>query len=159
MAVPFSRPAYPRARRPRDQPQQPQAHPITRFLEGRGGIRLDQLSFTSRVAFYALYEAYRLLMDLTNGQNLEHEPSTNDQRPEQQSQQHTVHHQAPVSENPSENITLPDILESTQSRQHEPCGLHGQRQSSDKCSDKVRPDLIEHVHHHHNDSVLDFYPD
>ena len=97
-------------------------------------------------------------MDLTNGQNLEHEPSTNDQRPEQQSQQHTVHHQAPVSENPSENITLPDILESTQSRHHEPCGLRGRRQSSDKCSDKVRPDLIEHVHHH-NDSVLDFYPD
>ena len=59
MAVPFSRPAYPRARRPREQPQQPQGHPITRFLEGRGGIRLDQLSFTSRVAFYALYEAYR----------------------------------------------------------------------------------------------------
>lgn len=59
MAVPFSRPAYPRARRPREEPQQPQAHPITRFLEGRGGIRLDQLSFTSRVAFYALYEAYR----------------------------------------------------------------------------------------------------
>ena len=100
-------------------------------------------------------------MDLTNGQNLEH-PTNENQRPEQQSQsQHTVHHQAPVSENPSENITagagtLPDLLESTQS----PCGLLRQRPSSDKCSDKVRPDLIEHVHHHpNNDSVLDFYPD
>ena len=104
----------------------------------------------------------RLLMDLTNGQNIE---QPNQQRPEQQSQ--TVFHQAPVHhpQNPSGSSepvvgTLPDLLESTQST--EPRGLR-QRQSSDKCEDKVQLDLIEHVHHRHetdnNDSVLDFYPD
>ena len=75
MAVPFSRPAYPGSRRRSQQARTQQSqqqtqqnsgrHPITRFLDGQGGIRLDQLSLTSRIAFYALYEAWRLLMDLT----------------------------------------------------------------------------------------------
>ena len=55
---------------PSQQQQQSQLqrnneHPITRFLYGDGQIQLDRLSLTSRIAFYALYEAWRLLQDLT----------------------------------------------------------------------------------------------
>ena len=92
MAVPFSKPAYnahyrarqARAQAQQQQQQQNQQHTITRFWDGNGGMRLDQLSLTSRIAFYALYEAYRLLVDLTN--------TNQQQNPQQQQQQpqHTV---------------------------------------------------------------------
>ena len=49
--------------------QHNQDHPVTRFLYGDGQIHLDSLSLTSRIAFYALYEAWRLLQDLTQNQN------------------------------------------------------------------------------------------
>lgn len=108
MAVPFSKPAYPggapRRRRPQqqqqqEQQQQQQEHPITRFLHGQGGIQLDQLSLTSRIAFYALYEAWRLLQDLTNtntptGQ-VRHEPP----RPRQN-----------VSAAPVQSNNMPDVI-------------------------------------------------
>ena len=86
MAVPFSRPQYAagsgvfrppmpmRSRRrrpglqpPRQQqqhPPQPCALPIQQLLNG-DHLDLRGLSFTSRLAFYALYEAWRLLQNLT----------------------------------------------------------------------------------------------
>ena len=72
MAVPFSRPCYPRnPRNPRrgsttarQQAQQPQEHPIARFLYGDGMMHLDRLNRLTRITFYALYEAWRLLQDL-----------------------------------------------------------------------------------------------
>ena len=153
MAVPFSRPAYPRPPR-RNQTNQNQnqvqnQHPITRFLDGRGNINLDQLSLTSRIAFYALYEAYRLLMDLTNGGQQQQQ-----QRPQQQQQrqQHTVvntpaQHQ---QESQHQNIVLPDIVpDSTQFRVRTPrvvsCQQSQQQQQSDKVNHEPSfnyPDLI-----------------
>ena len=115
MAVPFSRPAYPRsqqrAQQTRSQQQQQQhqrsaGQRIAQFLEGQGGLRLDQLSLTSRIAFYALYEAYRLLQDLTNGQQNNRVSYEQHGEP----QQHTVfntQHQQPQ---------MPDlVLDSTRS--------------------------------------------
>ena len=85
MAVPFSRPQYAagsgvfrppmpmrsRRRRPGLQPPRQQQHPqsqgalpIQRLLNG-DHLDLRGLSFTSRLAFYALYEAWRLLQNLT----------------------------------------------------------------------------------------------
>ena len=154
MAVPFSRPAYTghyRARQARAQQQQQQQqqqnqaqqHPITRFLDGRGGIRLDQLSLTSRIAFYALYEAYRLLVDLTN----------TDQGHQQQ-QQHTVVHtqQEQEQREQPEVVVLPDVVPQADSTQsHEP-RVHRRQQhqqhhqhhsaDSDKWIPEQQPDLI-----------------
>ena len=56
---------------PEPRPQQQQQtsqhqryqHPIERFLYGDGVIQLDRLSRVTRIAFYALFEAWRLLQD------------------------------------------------------------------------------------------------
>ncbi len=119
MAVPFSRPAYPgqrRVRRPTTTNNQQGSNPsdghqtsFLRFLEGRGNLRLDQLSLTSRIAFYALYEAYRLLMDLTNqGNNQNHLTFEHRLSPPQPAQTSTNEQM--------EQVNLPDVvLSSTQS--------------------------------------------
>ena len=80
MAVPFSRPRQPHQRRQRQPgaqaqgqirpqqglPQVPQyQHPIARFLYGDGQLQLDRVGRLTRITFYALYEAWRLLQDLT----------------------------------------------------------------------------------------------
>merc|ERR1712141_850544 len=133
MAVPFSRPAYPGSRRraqqahPRSQQQQTtqqqqqnNRHPITRFLDGQGGIQLDQLSLTSRIAFYALYEAYRLLTDLTQSsqQRISVSANHNNNDSSSNSTNHTVLHQENVQRNQQQQqrapVVLPDIIESTQ---------------------------------------------
>ena len=58
--------------RPQQQQQTPQhqryQHPIERFLYGDGVIQLDRLSRVTRIAFYALFEAWRLLQDLSPNQ-------------------------------------------------------------------------------------------
>ena len=48
--------------------QQNYQHPIERFLYGDGVIQLDRLSRVTRIAFYALFEAWRLLQDLSPNQ-------------------------------------------------------------------------------------------
>jgi hypothetical protein len=73
-------------------------HPISRFLYGDGQIHLDSLSLTSRIAFYALYEAWRLLQDLTQASGNRQNPrrrarpaSAEDARPTNQRQEDLVH--------------------------------------------------------------------
>ena len=153
MAVPFSRPAYPdhrrSSRRPQAASQQPAQHPITRFLDGRGGIRLDQLSLTSRIAFYALYEAYRLLMDLTNGQP---------QQPQQPQTLpvHTVVH-VPTMSTPSTSQVLPDVVaDSTQSAPRGPIIDNGQQSVAATKADlpDVVQDETDHSSSHHHDASL-----
>ena len=56
---------------PQSQLERHHEHPVTRFLYGDGQIHLESLSLTSRVAFYALYEAWRLLQDLTQNTGTE----------------------------------------------------------------------------------------
>ena len=58
-----------------------QVHPVTRFLYGDGHIQLDNLSLTSRIAFYALYEAWRLLQDLSRNHGGSTSTPTNRRRP------------------------------------------------------------------------------
>ena len=163
MAVPFSKPAYnahyrarqARAQAQQQQQQQNQQNTITRFLDGNGGMRLDQLSLTSRIAFYALYEAYRLLVDLTN---------TNQQQNPQQQQhrqpQHTVvnsPHAEQQERRREPEVVLPDLIpqnsaDSTQSHSEVP-RVHLRRQNSDKWIPE-QPDLIPE-----NDDTTDFgYP-
>jgi len=128
MAVPFSRPCYSGTssncgsgssnRRPHRRPQQQQQqqqqqpkqqqqslqrnqdHPVTRFLYGDGQIQLDNLSLTSRIAFYALYEAWRLLQDLTAQSN---NRSTNNNRRRRPASP-PVHHQTTVPSSQSTNV-------------------------------------------------------
>lgn len=163
MAVPFSRPAYPGSRRraqqahPRSQQQTTQQqqqqnnrHPITRFLDGQGGIQLDQLSLTSRIAFYALYEAYRLLTDLTQSsqQRISVSANHNNNDSSSNSTNHTVLHQENVQRNQQQQrapVVLPDIIESTQ-QQHVPHGVV----EEDKC--QSAPDLVQDIPHHNNDN-------
>ena len=74
MAVPFSRPRQPQRRqrhpaqpqggRPQQQTEPTYQHPIARFLYGDGAVQLDRVSRLTRITFYALYEAWRLLQDL-----------------------------------------------------------------------------------------------
>ena len=166
MAVPFSRPAYPGGSRRRSQQQraqqtqQPQTtsqRQITRFLDGQGGIRLDQLSLTSRIAFYALYEAYRLLMDLTQPQSQQShnrtQPQQQQQQQSQQSQQHTVLNgnvpeERPVA--PQVYHPLPDIVESTRSYPRDFVGIN----DNDKCQ-SVQPDIVQDTFDNTNDSNQD----
>ena len=167
MAVPFSKPAYNahyRARQARaqaqqqQQQQQNQQNTITRFLDGNGGMRLDQLSLTSRIAFYALYEAYRLLVDLTNTNQQQ-----NPQQQQQQQPQHTVvnsPHAEQQERRREPEVVLPDLIpqtsaDSTQSQFSEVPRVHLRRQNSDKwIPEQHRPDLIPE-----NDDTTDFgYP-
>ena len=168
MAVPFSKPAYnahyrarqARAQQYQQQQQQQQQNTITRFLDGNGGMRLDQLSLTSRIAFYALYEAYRLLVDLTN---------TNQQQNPQQQQhrqpQHTVvnsPHAEQQERRREPEVVLPDLIpqnsaDSTQSHSenHEVPRVHLRRQpaNSDKwIPEQQQPDLIPE----NDDDTTDF---
>ena len=172
MAVPFSRPAYPGSRRraqqahPRSQQptttsqqnQNNNRHPITRFLDGQGGIRLDNLSLTSRIAFYALYEAYRLLTDLTQSSQQSIRVSANHSNDSASSNNsttnHTVLHQQQennVQRNhqQQQRVVLPDIIESTQ--QHAAPAVVAEE---DKCQSSSAPDLVQDItnNHHHNNN-------
>ena len=173
MAVPFSRPAYPGSRRraqqahPRSQQptttsqqnQNNNRHPITRFLDGQGGIRLDNLSLTSRIAFYALYEAYRLLTDLTQSSQQSIRVSANHNNNDSASSNnsttnHTVLHQQQennVQRNhqQQQRVVLPDIIESTQ--QHAAPAVVAEE---DKCQSSSAPDLVQDItnNHHHNNN-------
>ena len=163
MAVPFSRPAYPGGSRRRSQQQraqqtqQPQTtsqRQITRFLDGQGGIRLDQLSLTSRIAFYALYEAYRLLMDLTQQSQQSNGTQQPQQQQSQQSQQHTVlNGNVPEERRPAAPQVyhpLPDIVESTRSYPRDFVGIN----DNDKCQ-SVQPDIVQDTFDNTNDSNQD----
>ena len=82
-------------------------HPIERFLYGDGVIQLDRLSRVTRIAFYALFEAWRLLQDLspnqtrsiTQGQDSQHQNSIGYQIPSG-STQLSGYNQAPVQVSP-----------------------------------------------------------
>ena len=144
MAVPFSRPCYSGTssnsgsgssnrrphRRPQQQqqqqqqqpkqqqsPQRNQDHPVTRFLYGDGQIQLDNLSLTSRIAFYALYEAWRLLQDLTARSNNRSTNNNNRRRPASPPAHHQTTVPAPQSSNVRNNSSThgnvapqPDII-------------------------------------------------
>ena len=162
MAVPFSKPAYNahyRARQARAQQQQAQQsqqhqNQITRFLDGNGGIRLDQLSLTSRIAFYALYEAYRLLVDLTNTQQ------QNPQQQQHRQPQHTVvnsPHAEQQEQQREPEVVLPDLIpqtaDSTQSHPEVPRVQLRRQTSSDKwIPEQHQPDLIPE----NDDDTTDF---
>ena len=108
-------------------------HPIERFLYGDGVIQLDRLSRVTRLAFYALFEAWRLLQDLSpnqtrsiaqgqDNQNFGHHntsttniSTTNNQAPVQ----NTIPTRGltGVEASNTERKTLPDVvIASTQSR-------------------------------------------
>ena len=117
-------------------------HPIERFLYGDGVIQLDRLSRVTRIAFYALFEAWRLLQDLSPNQT---RSITQGQDTQQQnnfgyqitsgSTQLSGNNQAPVQISPTHGLTvveasnderkmLPDVvLASTQSTQPSPDNL------------------------------------
>ena len=111
-------------------------HPIERFLYGDGVIQLDRLSRVTRIAFYALFEAWRLLQDLSPNQT---RSITQGQDTQQQnnfgyqitsgSTQIPGNNHSPVQTSPTHGLTvveasnderkmLPDVvLASTQSQQ------------------------------------------
>ena len=114
--------------------QQNYQHPIERFLYGDGVIQLDRLSRVTRIAFYALFEAWRLLQDLSPNQT--RSITQGHDNPQQNnigyqittgSTQLSGNNQAPVQSSPSHGLTvveasnterkmLPDVvLASTQS--------------------------------------------
>lgn len=135
MAVPFSRPAYPRRPQP-SQNQRPNPRPsITSFLNGQSGIQLDQLSLTSRIAFYALYEAYRLLMDLTSGN-----PALNHQEDNQQTS-HTIYRR----HNQDREVFLPDLIPPTSNLNRNPTA-----QDSTQSLNQPRVCRQQNYHHHHH---------
>ena len=114
--------------------QQNYQHPIERFLYGDGVIQLDRLSRVTRIAFYALFEAWRLLQDLspnqtrsiTQGHDIPSQ-NINGYQITTGSTQLSGNNQAPVQISPSHGLTvveasntegkmLPDVvLASTQS--------------------------------------------
>lgn len=89
------------------QQQQNQDHPVTRFLYGDGQVHLDSLSLTSRIAFYALYEAWRLLQDLTQNQNGSSSVNNNRRRRPRPQQTHVP--VTPVRPS-SQDFVRPDVI-------------------------------------------------
>ena len=95
---------FPGTSTPHHQPNQ-YYHPIANFLYGDGVIQLDRLNRVTRLAFFALYEAWRLLQDLSPNQNQPRSITTEGQT--------TQHH---IIGSSSQNISSTTRLHSTNSR-------------------------------------------
>ena len=108
------------------QPQQNYQHPIERFLYGDGVIQLDRLSRVTRLAFYALFEAWRLLQDLSPNQ-------TRSITQGQANQHQNIGHQTPVVTQLCANNRAPVQQSST-------CGLTVVEASN--AGGKVLPDVV-----------------
>ena len=116
MAVPFSRPrqANRSSAGQHAQPQPQYQHPIARFLYGDGVMNLDRVNRLTRITFYALYEAWRLLQELT--------PQEQQPRIEQEplmTQPDPVTPLTPTTEvgkTDESNGNLPDVLPSESAR-------------------------------------------
>ena len=171
MAVPFSRPQYHggsgvflppmpmrQRRRPRQhqqqQGQQSSASPIEQLLSG-DRHDLSGLSFTSRLAFYALYEAWRLLQDLTGsrGENEAiHRPPTPTEATAATSKSPFNANTSPA-ESASATYMPPPISCSTRPQEHVVSDCSGERatvEGKDHCSSL--PDIVPAEHSREADS-------
>ena len=162
MAVPFSRPQYNsgsgfflppmpmwRRRRPRphqqprqhqqqDQNHQASASPIEQLLSG-DRLDLSGLSFTSRLAFYALYEAWRLLQDLTGSRGDNKEAFCRQQNPTGTTSQTpksplNVNNFPPKS---SSETRVPPVSDSTRPQEYVVVDCYGDRDHSSSLPDIV----------------------
>ena len=95
-------------------------HPIARFLYGDGVIQLDRLNRVTRLAFFALYEAWRLLQDLSpNRQNQPRSITQNEMTTNQRLTSRTIptSTQAPVLT--QQQLTVVDVSNTNEQRREE----------------------------------------
>lgn len=145
MAVPFSRPRYSNReeinnnndRRHRRRPNRGRSNNNDIFFQSPAGHRingadLSQLSFTSRLAFYALYETWRLLMTISGEElpnNMGHHIEDFTADPP------TDYSEADTSAAEEQQIAFPDVVSATE-------GHRSNSEVSQESSTLVIPDLI-----------------
>ena len=170
MAVPFSRPQYhsgsgvflpptPMRHRRRHRPHHPRQHqqrelhqssasPIEQLLNG-DRLDLSGLSFTSRLAFYALYEAWRLLQDLTGSRGDNDEAIIRQPTPTEAS---TPTSKSPLNADncPVESASatcMPPISRSTRPQEHEASDCSGKRTTAEGRDHRSSlPDIVPAEH-------------